>query len=100
MCGVTIIAHKQTLPISNLTTTTQVDTDSNNYYITQYFTTPRKHNHSTPEKPETNTTYTSVQTDVYSRQCQISSSTSTTSLKLPPSGKEYLCFHIYGESDQ
>ena len=36
-CGVTIIAHKQTLSVSNLTITMQVDTYSTNYDNTQYF---------------------------------------------------------------
>ena len=35
---------------------------------------------------------------LHSCLCQISSSTSTKSLKLPPSGKEYLCFHIDSKS--
>ena len=53
-CGVTIIAHKQTLSVSNLTTTTNVDTDRNNDDDTQYFATPREQNHSTAEIFEKN----------------------------------------------
>ena len=54
-CGVTIIPHKQNLPVSNLTTTMQVDTDNKNDEDTQYFSTPRKQNHSTSQIPKTNT---------------------------------------------
>ena len=39
-CGVTVINHKKNLPVSKLTTTTQVDTDINNDGDTQYFATP------------------------------------------------------------
>ena len=48
--GITLIAHKQLSPLSNLTTTIQVETDSNNYDDTQSVATPINHNHSTPEK--------------------------------------------------
>ena len=88
-CGVTVIDHKQPSPVSNLSTTKQFDTDSKNYDITHSFATPIEHNHVTLEKPETTTTNTPVQTNVYSRLFQMSSSTSTTSLKLPPSVKEF-----------
>ena len=40
--GVTLIANNQPLPVSNITTTNQVDTDSNNDYDTWYFADPRK----------------------------------------------------------
>ena len=38
--SVTVISHKQPSSVSNLTTTTQIDTDSNNYGDTQYIATP------------------------------------------------------------
>ena len=41
-CGVTVIAHTQPSPVSNLTKTNQVDTDINNYDNKQSFETPRK----------------------------------------------------------
>ena len=41
-CSVTIISHKQNLPVSNLTTTMQVDTGRKNDEDTQYFSTSRK----------------------------------------------------------
>ena len=47
--------------------------------------------------PETNTTTTPVQPNIYSRLCQMSSSTSTKSLKLPQYVKEYLCFKSGGK---
>ena len=40
--GVTVIYHKQPSPISNLTTTKQVDTNRKNYDNTQSFATPIK----------------------------------------------------------
>ena len=83
-CGVAVISHKQASPVSHLTTTKQVDTESNNDYNTHYFSTPRNHNHSTPKIPKTTTTNIPVQPNGYSCICQMSSSTSTTSLKLPP----------------
>ena len=73
--GVIVISLKQLSPISNLTTTTQVDTDSNNDDDTQYFITPRKHNKITPGIPETTATNTPVQSTVHFRLSQISSST-------------------------
>ena len=74
-CDVTLIAHDQPSPVSNLTTTNQVDNDINNDDYTQYFTTPRKHNHSTPEITKTTTKTTPVNPNVYSLQLQISYST-------------------------
>ena len=82
-CAATTIAHNQPPPVSNLTTTTNVDTYSNNYDNTHSIENPKKHNHSTPEIPETNNTTTPVHTNVYSRLFQMSSSTSTTSLNPP-----------------
>ena len=43
--GVTVIAHNQPSHVSNLTTTTQVDTDSKNYDGTHF--NSRKNNHIT-----------------------------------------------------
>ena len=40
--GVTVIDHKKTLPLSNLTTTTKDDTDSKSDDDTPYFPTPEK----------------------------------------------------------
>ena len=79
-----VIAHKKPSPVSNLTTTDQVDTDSNNDDTTQYLVIPIRQNNSTTEIPETTTTTTPVQPNVYYHLCKISSSTSTTSLKLYP----------------
>ena len=47
--GVTLIANNQPLPVSNITTTNQVDTDINDDDYSQYFTSPRKHKHVTPK---------------------------------------------------
>ena len=44
-CGITVISHKQNLPVTNLTTTTQVDTDSNNYDAKKSVSTPRNKSH-------------------------------------------------------
>ena len=86
-CGVTVIAYEKTLPESKLITKTQVDTDINNDDNTHFFETPRKHNNRTPEIPEETTTTTLVQAIANSHLCQMSSTTSTTSLKIPPSEK-------------
>ena len=83
-CGVTIVSHEQILRVSNLTTTSQVDADSNNYDNTQPSVTPIKHSHSAPEIPETNSATTPAHDVVYSRLFQIIASTSTTLLKLYP----------------
>ena len=45
-CGVIVISHKQNLPVSNLSTTTQVDTTSNNDDDKNEFFHPKK-NHNT-----------------------------------------------------
>ena len=86
-CSTTIFAHNQLSPVSNPTTTNQVDTDFKNYYDTQYFATLRKYNHVTPEIPDTTTTMTPFQPTVHSRLRQTSASNPTTSLKLPLSVK-------------
>ena len=81
------MTYKKNSPVSNLTTTTQVDTDSNNYDDTQSVATPIKHNPSTPVIHETTTittTNNSVQATANLRICQMSSSTSTASLTPPP----------------
>ena len=57
---------------------------------------PRK-NHSTPETPETTTTTNLVQPNVYSRLCQMSSSTSTTSLN-PPNMENIIFLQSDGKS--
>ena len=64
--GVTVIAYKKTWPVSKLTTPIRVDTDSNNDDNKQYFETPIKNNHSTPETLETNNKNAPVQATVYS----------------------------------
>ena len=48
-CGVIVISHKQNLPLSKLTTATQVDTKRNNDDDTWYFPNTRKKNRTTPE---------------------------------------------------
>ena len=55
-CGATLIAHKQSSHVSNLTTTKQVDIDRKNDDNTHSFATPRKHNNSNPEISKTTTT--------------------------------------------
>ena len=97
-CGLTIIAHNQHSSVSNLTTKNQVDTDSNNDDNIHFFANTRKHNYVTPEIRETSTKTTPVQPNVYYHLFQMSSSTSTTSLKLRPSIKKYICFQIGGKS--
>ena len=72
-CCVTLVAHKQHLPVSNLTTTNQVDTDRNNDDDTQSLKKSIKHNSSTPEIPDTTTKNTLVQPNVNSLLCQMSS---------------------------
>ena len=96
-CISNLIPHNQPSHLSHLTTTNQVDTDRKNDDETQYFATPRNQYHSTPEIHETTTTTNPVWPNVHSHLCQNSSSTSTASSKLLPSGKEYLCFQIYGK---
>ena len=78
--------------MSNLATTTQVDTYSKNDDDTPYMETSGNHYQRTTEITETTTTTNLVWTNFHSNLFQIISSTSTTSLKLPPSGKEYICF--------
>ena len=86
-CEVTVIAQKQPLPVSKLTTTTQVDTDINNYDNINSMATPKNQHHRTTLIPETTTTTTPVQANFNSCLRQMSSSALTTSLKLPPSEK-------------
>ena len=74
-CGVTVIFHKQHSYVSNQTTTTQVDTESNNDCNTQSVENPRKHKNRIPERLETTSTTTSVQATVNYLLCQMSSST-------------------------
>ena len=95
-CSATIIACNQTLPVSKLTTTNQVDTDINNDDDICSFETPTKQNCRTPEIHDTITSTNLVQHDVHFRLYQLSPSILTTSLKLNLSGKGYLCFQIYG----
>ena len=86
--GVIVIYHNQTLPVSNLTATTQVDNDSNNDDDTHYFSTLIKHKPHNPKTSETiSTTTTPAQHTVYYCPCQKSYSISITSLELPPYGK-------------
>ena len=92
-----LIAHNQPSPVSNLTTTNQVDTDVNNYGNTQYFATPRRYNHSTPEIRGTNTTITQVQPNVHPRICQRIHATVTTSSKLLSYGSSFLVFKLTGK---
>ena len=91
-----IITRNQPSPISNLTTTNQVDTGVNNDDDTKSFVTSRKHYHRTPEICDKNITTNQVQPNLNSRPYQRSLSTPTTSFKLSSSGKEYICFQIYG----
>ena len=93
----TLISHNHLSPVSHPTTTNNVDTGRNNYDDTHSFSAPRKHNHRTPDISETTTTNTPVRPNVHSRLCQMSSSTSTTTFKLPPYVKKYLCFWIDGK---
>ena len=88
-CGVNVFSHKQPLSVSNLPTKTQVDTYSNNDDNVRYFAIFRKQNHSTLEIHKTKNTTTPVQDNVHSCLLQMSYLTSTTSLKLPPSVKEF-----------
>ena len=81
-CGATVIAHKKTFHVSNLTTTTQVDTDSNNNDDTQFVENTIKHNHIIPDIHETTTTNTPVQATNNSRLFQMYFSKSIISLKL------------------
>ena len=91
-CSVAIISCNQYSPVSNITTTNQVDTDVKNDEDIHYFATPRKHNHSTPSISDKNTTTTRVQYDFNPPLSQQSPSTPTTSIKLPTSGKYYIYF--------
>ena len=45
-CGANMVAINQPSPVSNLIPTNQVDTDVNNDYDSQYYSTPRKHDHT------------------------------------------------------
>ena len=98
-CGLTTIAHKRTFSVSNVTNKTQVDTDRNNDDNTKSFATPIKHNYRTPKITDTTTTTNPFQDTANPHLFQISSTTTTALLKLPPSGKGYLCFHSDGKSD-
>ena len=86
-CVVTVIADKHNLSVSKITTTMQFDTESNSDEDIQSFFNPIKHNPITPEIHETITTTNPIQATVYSYLCQMSLSTSNTSLKFPTSGK-------------
>ena len=86
-CSADIIYHNQPSPVSNLTTTYQVDTDVKNDGYKIYFATPGEQNHCTPEINDTNTTTNQVQPNLHPRLLERSHSTPTAPLKLPPSGK-------------
>ena len=76
-----IIDCNQPSHVSNLNTTNQVDTDVNN---------DGDSNQITHEICDTNTTTKQVQPNVNPSVCHCIISTSTTPLKISPSGKEYL----------
>ena len=78
--------------VSNLTTTNEVDDDVKKDDGSQSFENTIKQNHSANKICDTNTTTTQVQIKFHSHLCQQITSTTTTSLTLPPYGKEYLCF--------
>ena len=93
-CSADMIAYNQPSPVSNPTTTYQVDTDVNNDGYTNYYATPRKQNYCTPEINDTNTKTNQVQPTLHPRLLEQSHSTPTAPLKLTPSGKYYPCFQI------
>ena len=93
-CSANIIAHNQPSPISNLTITDRVDNEVKNDGYTQYFETPRKQNHCTPEINDTNTITTQVQPNLHPRLLERSHCTPEAPLKLTPSGKYYACFKL------
>ena len=62
--------------------------------ITRSIWQPLETNHSTPKIADTITTTTPVQPTAHSHTRQNISSIPRTSLNFPPSGNEYLCFHI------
>ena len=95
-----MIAHNQPSPVSNLTTTYQVDTDFNNDGYTNSFATTREQNQWTPKINDTNTTTTKVQPNLNPRILEQSHSTPTAPLKLTQSGKYYPCFQIDRETAQ
>ena len=86
--------------VLKLTTTNQVDTNVSNDDYSQYFKIPRKHNHSATEICDTKNKTTQGPLKVHLRLCQHISSMSTSSLKIPPFGEEYLCFQTEGETSQ
>ena len=92
-----MIALNQPSPVSNLITTNKVDTDVNNDDDSQSFETPRKHNHSDTEINDTNNITSKVHLKLHQIIYQEIPSTTTRSLKLPPSGKYYLCFQMDGK---
>ena len=83
----TIFPHNKPSPVTKLTTTNKVDTDTNNDDNIQSFETPINHNNRNSGIPDTNTTTTSAQPNVHLGLNQKSYSTSTTSSNLPPSEK-------------
>ena len=99
-CSSSIIACDKPLTVSNLTTKNTINTDINNDGDTQSFVTSIKHNHTTPWINDKNNTTTQVQTNVHNPQCHQSNSTPTKSLKIPSSGKHFLCFQIDTKTTQ
>ena len=69
-CGSSIIDLNRPLPMSNVTTTKQVDTDFNNDDNSGYFFNPRKHNHNATELGDTNTTTNQVHIKDHPSICQ------------------------------
>ena len=55
-------------------------------------------NHSTPEIYDADNTTNQFKPNIDTRLLQRSTSTTTTLLKLPLSGKEYLCFKVEGKT--
>ena len=80
-CSAAIIALNKTSPVSNPIPANQAHTDINNDDDSQFFTTPRKHNHSYTDTRYSNTTTNLVQLNVYQSICQQIPSITTTSLK-------------------
>ena len=61
----------------------------------QYFATPRKHNHSATESSTSNNIYNQVKLVLYPMQYQINTTTNMKHQKIPPNKNEYVCFQTY-----
>ena len=84
-------SHNSSSLVSDQNTINVVDNDVYNNDNLQYFETPMKQNHSSIKLCDTTMTTTQIHIKYHSRPFEKNSSTMSTALQIPPSGKEYIC---------